>query len=147
LIISGHLCNITLASLLIPMMPEKKESVLTNTLPQIVLFPGFNEIAKKDWAQARSNVLDKITDGRIVELADVKKGAEGKPDTVSEKSLKDFEPRKAAEIVAETVSLDTLKKWEGEVVDSLVLKTVRDRLDTINKRPTNTIESPKKEYK
>lgn len=135
--------------LVIPIFANDKDAkdLQTTTVPQVVLFPGWNDIADPQWQDARIRIPERIQAGTVIELADVRKGAEGKADKVVQKTLADLDPKRAIQIVTETVNPFTLKKWDSEEVRDGVLKSIRDRITEIETKAPNSNEAMKKEYK
>ena len=123
---------------------EGEEKVETIILGDVVLAPGFNEVADEEWALARVTAKDDITKARIreewVKAEKSKAGEEPKIATEIDgvqmvpAQLKDINRPRVIQVVKETYHVPTLQKW----IDSEMRQDVRlelyNRIEEITKK-------------
>lgn len=101
---------------------------------KVVLLPGVNEVAAKDWTAVRGIVQDEIAADQITELFVAKsaKAKDGEEAAVVYKDFTELEAKEATKLIQNTYSIATLTNWLDREGRSDVRAALQKRIDFVN---------------
>jgi hypothetical protein len=111
----------------------------------VVLAPGWNQVADEEWMQARETAKPDIENGRIVEeWVKAEKSKAGAEPLISTEldgvlfvpaALKDINRPKVIDVVKATYHVPTLQNWLDAELRQDVRLEIYNRIDSITKHP------------
>jgi hypothetical protein len=100
----------------LPVDPEETDVNKAALLKQVLIYPGWNEIADPVWDFCKIHMKDMVEAGKIEEISEKVKNEKG-PDTyvgITMMAVASKSGKKATEVIENCFDLKLLKKWKKD---------------------------------